>query len=179
MNRKLLVTGGVRSGKTGLAEARAQAAAEATGVPVVYVATATAGDEEMALRIQRHQQQRPTHWRLAEEPLALGRVLQNLGGEAPAPLLLIDCMSLWLTNLLLAGDEVFSAERSAFLQAVQAYPGPLVMVSNEVGLGIIGMDALTRRFADELGWLNQALAGYCDEVVMSVAGLPLTLKAGD
>jgi adenosylcobinamide kinase/adenosylcobinamide-phosphate guanylyltransferase len=85
-------------------------------------------------------------------------------------------MSLWVTNLLFADDGVFGRERTAFLKAVEAYPGPLVIVSNEVGLGTIGMDSLTRRFCDELGWLNQALAQSCDRVIMSVAGLPLNLK---
>ncbi|MEP3563744.1 MAG: bifunctional adenosylcobinamide kinase/adenosylcobinamide-phosphate guanylyltransferase [Marinobacter sp.] len=170
---KLLVTGGIRSGKTAMAEQRAQAAEE----PVVYVATATAGDEEMAQRIRRHQQQRPADWGLKEEPLRLASVLDDWQAEtANPPLLLIDCMSLWLSNLLFAGDEVFDQEREAFLRAIERYSGSVVVVTNEVGLGTIGMDPLTRRFVDELGWLNQALAQRCDEVVMSVAGLPLTLK---
>lgn len=175
MVNKLLVTGGIRSGKTGLAERRAGEAA----TDVVYIATATAGDDEMALRIQRHQQQRPDHWELVEEPVRLGKVVSGAGRRlGPAPLLLVDCMSLWLSNLLFADSELFKLERQAFLDAVETYSGPLVIVTNEVGLGTIGMDPLTRRFADELGWLNQALAQRCDEVVMSVAGLPLTLKAG-
>ena len=175
MVNKLLVTGGIRSGKTGLAEQRAKA----TGDDVVYVATATAGDDEMALRIQRHQELRPDHWQLAEEPLRLGQVLSEYAsGPGEPPLLLVDCMSLWLSNLLFAEGALFQPERAAFLEAVEVYPGSLVIVTNEVGLGTIGMDPLTRRFADELGWLNQALAQRCDEVVMAVAGLPLTLKAG-
>jgi len=174
MGNKLLVTGGIRSGKTGLAEQRAMQA----GSAVFYVATATAGDDEMALRIERHQQQRPDDWGLIEEPLRLGEVLVDFRKQpCKPPLLLIDCMSLWLSNLLFAGGEMFSEERELFLREVEAYPGSLIIVTNEVGLGTIGMDALTRRFADELGWLNQSLAGRCDEVVMSVAGLPLTLKA--
>lgn len=173
MGNKLLVTGGVRSGKTGLAEQRAMQ----TDSAVFYVATATAGDDEMIRRIERHQKQRPDDWGLVEEPLRLAEVLTDFR-EQPCkpPLLLIDCMSLWLSNLLFAGGDVFSEERELFLDGVAAYPGPLIIVTNEVGLGIIGMDSLTRRFADELGWLNQALAERCDEVVMSVAGLPLTLK---
>ncbi|MGC8119803.1 bifunctional adenosylcobinamide kinase/adenosylcobinamide-phosphate guanylyltransferase [Marinobacter sp. VGCF2001] len=174
MVNKLLVTGGIRSGKTGLAEARAQQA----GGAVVYVATATAGDEEMAERIRRHQRQRPGHWQLMEEPLALGQVLSGYSQQPEPPLLLVDCMSLWLSNLLFAEEPRFQAERRGFLEAVERYAGSLVIVTNEVGLGTIGMDPLTRRFADELGWLNQALAERCDEVVMAVAGLPLTLKAG-
>jgi adenosylcobinamide kinase/adenosylcobinamide-phosphate guanylyltransferase len=175
MVNKLLVTGGIRSGKTGLAEQRAREA----GTDVVYVATATAGDAEMAERIRHHRQQRPDHWGLVEEPVGLGGVVADLGDrEGAVPLLLVDCMSLWLSNLLFAEGALLQPERAAFLDAVEAYPGPLVIVTNEVGLGTIGMDPLTRRFADELGWLNQALARRCDEVVMAVAGLPLTLKAG-
>lgn len=173
MGNKLLVTGGIRSGKTGLAEQRAMQA----GSAVFYVATATAGDDEMALRIERHQQQRPDDWGLVEEPLRLGEVLADFRQQpCQPPLLLIDCMSLWLSNLLLSGGEIFREERALFLSEVEAYSGSLIIVTNEVGLGTIGMDSLTRRFADELGWLNQALATRCDEVVMSVAGLPLSLK---
>lgn len=167
---KTLVLGGIRSGKSDLAER----VVAASGAPVCYVATATAGDDEMAARIQRHRARRPADWQLVEEPLALGRVLA--ARDTPAPALLIDCMSLWLSNGLAAGEATFTAERESFLNALPEYPGPVVVVSNEIGLGLIGMDPLTRRFADELGWLNQALAGCCDNVVMSVAGLPQVLK---
>jgi adenosylcobinamide kinase/adenosylcobinamide-phosphate guanylyltransferase len=167
-----LVLGGIRSGKTALAE---RIASDADS-PVVYVATATADDEEMARRVARHRQHRPPEWGLAEEPLRLASVLEAYVKEPAPPLLLVDCMSLWVSNLLFAGDEVFARERAAFLQALEHYPGELVVVSNEVGLGIIGMDPLTRRFCDELGWLNQDIAACCDRVLMSVAGLPQTLK---
>lgn len=173
--RHTLVLGGIRSGKTALAEAQAGA----TSSPVVYVATATAGDDEMADRIRRHQATRPEAWALVEEPLDLARVLREQGERSPAPCLLIDCMSLWLSNLLHAGDEHFQSRRGEFLQQISAYPGPLIVVSNEVGLGTIAMDPLTRNFCDELGWLNQALAQRCDCVLMAVAGLPLTLKGSD
>src|SRR5690554_8019209 len=126
MVNKLLVTGGIRSGKTGVVEQRAKAA----GNDVVNVATATAGDDEMALRIQRHQQLRPNHWQLAEEPLRLGRALSEYArGPGEPPLLLLDCMSLWLSNLLFADGSLFQPERAAFLEAVEAYPGPLVIVT--------------------------------------------------
>lgn len=167
-----LVLGGIRSGKTALAESLAS---EASG-SVVYLATATAGDDEMRARIQRHQQQRPPGWGLAEEPLVLAQVLAHQAKGKYPPCILVDCMSLWLSNLLHAGEETFTREREAFLAQVSRYPGELVIVSNEVGLGTIGMDPLTRRFADELGWLNQALAAVSDKVVMTVAGLPMTLK---
>ncbi|TGN39559.1 bifunctional adenosylcobinamide kinase/adenosylcobinamide-phosphate guanylyltransferase [Marinobacter confluentis] len=172
MRERVLVLGGIRSGKTALAESMVSE----SGLPVVYVATATAGDEEMAARIKRHQDSRPAGWGLCEAPVELGSALERLNGDPEPPQLLIDCMSLWLSNLLCADDDVFTRERAAFLDAVQTYSGSLVIVSNEVGLGTIGMDPLTRRFCDELGWLNQALAQACDRVVMSVAGLPLVLK---
>ncbi|MQX52621.1 bifunctional adenosylcobinamide kinase/adenosylcobinamide-phosphate guanylyltransferase [Alcanivorax sediminis] len=167
-----LVLGGIRSGKSALAEKLAQ---EKDG-PVVYVATATIEDVEMQERVRLHRLQRPSQWWLEEEPLALGSVLRRKALMNPVPNLLIDCMSLWVSNLLHAGDDVFNRERDGFLTSLVRYPGEVVIVSNEVGLGIIGMDPLTRRFADELGWLNQALAKRCDKVVLSIAGIAQTLK---
>lgn len=169
---RTLVLGGIRSGKTALAEEMASG----SGEPVIYLATATADDEEMTRRVARHRQNRPAEWGLTEEPVKLAAVLDDHGRRPRPPLLLVDCMSLWVSNLLFAGDEVFTRQRAAFLQALEGYPGRVVIVSNEVGLGTIGMDPLTRRFCDELGWLNQDLATCCDRVMMSVAGLPLTLK---
>lgn len=169
---RTLVLGGIRSGKTALAERLASE----TNNSVVYLATATAGDDEMRARIQRHQQQRPDSWGLEEEPLALAQVLSRQAKSTHAPCILIDCMSLWVSNLLHAGEKTFAREREAFLNQVSLYPGELVIVSNEVGLGTIGMDLLTRRFADELGWLNQALAAVNNKVVMSIAGRPMVLK---
>lgn len=165
-----LVLGGIRSGKTALAESLAL---QAPG-PVVYVATATADDAEMAERIARHRANRPPEWELEEEPLALASVMARHAGRAPC--LLIDCMSLWLSNLLAAGEETLEQQMDSFLEAVENWPGTLVVVSNEVGLGVVGMDALTREFCDRLGWLNQDLAARCDRVLLSIAGQPLALK---
>ena len=167
-----LVLGGIRSGKSSLAE---QLILEQSG-PVIYVATATIEDAEMRERVRLHKMHRPAQWWLEEEPLALGSILRRKALLNPAPSLLIDCMSLWVSNLLHAGDDVFTRERDSFLTALVRYPGKVVIVSNEVGWGTIGMDPLTRRFADELGWLNQALAKRCDTVMLSIAGIPLTLK---
>lgn len=167
-----LVLGGIRSGKSALAEQLASA----SGSPVLYVATGSAGDGEMAERIRRHQARRPAAWGLVEEPVSLAGVLAQQASAAPC--LLVDCMSLWMANLLHAGEAVFTREREAWLAGLPDYPGEVVIVSNEVGLGTIGMDPLTRRFCDELGWLNQALAQQCGRVVMSVAGLPCWLKGG-
>ncbi|GAA3957179.1 bifunctional adenosylcobinamide kinase/adenosylcobinamide-phosphate guanylyltransferase [Allohahella marinimesophila] len=167
-----LVLGGIRSGKTALAE---RLAAD-SGQAVVYVATASAGDAEMSARIAQHRAERPEAWGLSETPITLSRTIGEQAGLVEPPCLLIDCMSLWLSNLMFAGDEVFRAERAGFLEALQDYPSNIIIVSNEVGLGTIGMEPLTRRFCDELGWLNQALASQCDHVLMSIAGLPLKLK---
>lgn len=167
---RTLVLGGVRSGKSALAESESAL----SGSDVIYVATATAGDAEMAERIRMHRRRRPDHWGLEEEPVELASVLERYRHAAPC--LLIDCTSLWLSNLLASDEGALLRERDAFLAALAAYPGGVVIVSNEVGLGTIGMDALTRQFADELGWLNQALAQRCETVVLSVAGLPTVLK---
>ena len=167
-----LILGGIRSGKSSLAEKRVTDQND----PVVYVATATAGDGEMSDRIRRHRMRRPASWGLVEEPLHLGALLNRQTTLSPAPCVLIDCMSLWVSNLLHAGDAAFVRERDSLLGALGQYPGNVVIVSNEVGLGTIGMDPLTRRFADELGWLNQSLAKKCDTVLLSVAGIAQTLK---
>ena len=167
-----LILGGIRSGKSSLAERLVSEQPD----PVVYVATATAGDGEMSERIRRHQRRRPVSWGLVEEPVELGSLLNRQATLSPPPCVLIDCMSLWVSNLLHAGDALFVREKESFLTALAGYPGSVVIVSNEVGLGTIGMAPLPRRFADELGWLNQALAKRCDRVVMSVAGIALTLK---
>jgi len=168
---RTLVLGGIRSGKT----AQAEELASGTGCPVIYVATATAGDAEMEERIRRHRQLRPDGWGLVEETVDLPGVLGRYAGTGVC--LLIDCMSLWLGNLLhhLDEDDV-PAMLDSFNDQVADYPDPLIIVSNEVGLGIIGMDPLTRQFGDRLGWLNQDLAARMDHVVMSVAGCPLVLK---
>lgn len=170
--KHVLVLGGVRSGKSALAE---QVVSQGSGA-IVYLATAMAGDEEMAGRIRDHQARRPGSWDLLETPLRLGEALADLAQQATPPDVLVDCMSLWVSNLLHVGAGTLDRERERFLGALETYPGKVVIVSNEVGLGIIGMDPLTRRFADQLGWLNQALAARCERVVMSVAGLSLELK---
>lgn len=169
-----LILGGIRSGKSRLAETEARSADPAT--PVTYLATAEALDDEMRARIDAHRARRPDDWGLVEEPIILGQVLRDQARNAPYPVVLIDCMSLWLSNLLHAGERVFHSERTDFLEALADYPGRVIIVSNEVGLGTIGMDALTRRYADEMGHLNQAIAAVSERVILSVAGQALTLK---
>ena len=166
-----LILGGSRSGKSALAEQRAAD----IGLAVTYIATATAGDAEMAARIAQHQARRPAHWHLAEEPLHLAQVLQQYA--APEYCLLVDCLTLWLSNLLCANDEaLFQRERAAFLATLPMLPGQIILVSNEVGMGIVPMGELSRRFSDEAGWLNQEVAKLCEQVTLMVAGLPYLLK---
>ncbi|ERJ18796.1 Adenosyl cobinamide kinase-adenosyl cobinamide phosphate guanylyltransferase protein [Salinisphaera shabanensis E1L3A] len=168
---KELVLGGTRSGKSGYAEAQALSLSVSRWV---YVATAQAGDDEMAARIQHHREQRDARWQTVEAPQALGDCLRRL--DAPDTCILVDCLTLWLSNCL--GDEAqrWAEEREALLAAVDDSRATLIFVSNEVGSGIVPLGALSRRFADEAGRLHQALAERCDRVMLVVAGLPLTLK---
>lgn len=165
-----LILGGVRSGKSAYAERQAQA----SGQTVHLIATATAGDAEMATRIAAHRERRPVQWTTHEVPLQLADTLSIWA--TPERCLLVDCLGLWLSNLLHAGNAAFTIERQALLDALPALPGRILLVSNEVGLGLVPTNALARRFADELGWLNQAVAARCQRVVLLAAGLPLTLK---
>lgn len=167
---KEFILGGARSGKSGFAQRRALA----SGLQVTYLATAQAGDAEMADRIARHRAERPAGWGLVEEPLALAAALRT--HAAPDRCLLVDCLTLWLSNLLAAGDRRLSTETDALLDALPALPGRILLVSNEVGQGIVPANPLARRFRDEAGRLHQAVAGRCDRVTLVVAGLPLTLK---
>lgn len=168
---KELIIGGSRSGKSRLAEQHAME----SGLPVTCIVTATAGDAEMAARIARHQARRPPEWGLVEEPLQLANVLQQ--HAAPERCLLVDCLTLWLTNLLCENEgKFFERGRDVFLSALPALPGRIILVSNEVGMGIVPMGELSRRFSDEAGWLNQSVAAICDQVTLTVAGLPYPLK---
>lgn len=165
---KELILGGVRSGKSRFAEARARAA----GLPVTYIATATPDDEEMAARIERHREGRPADWSLVEEPRALGAVLSREAG--PERCLLVDCLTLWLSNVLAAGD--LDSRKPFLLEALEDAPGWILLVSNEVGQGVVPSNRLARHFAEEAGALHQELARRCDRVTLLTAGLPLTLK---
>ncbi len=165
-----LILGGARSGKS----RHAQALAESSGLAVTVIATARAGDAEMAARIARHRAERPAHWQTVEEPLALAETLA--GAAEPGRCLVVDCLTLWLLNLLEAGEAVFQRERDALLARLPHLPGRIVLVANEVGLGVIPMGALSRRYVDEAGRLNQALARVAGRVVFVAAGLPLVLK---
>lgn len=168
---KTLILGGVRSGKSRLAERLAVESSRR----VVYVATATAGDEEMARRIEAHRRRRPLDWMLVEEPLALGRVLAGLA--EPGRCLLVDCLTLWLTNLLTHPDpSLLERERAVLLETLPGLAGDILMVSNETNMGVIPLGEVSRRYCDEAGALHQALAAGCERVVLTVAGLPQVLK---
>lgn len=166
-----LVLGGVKSGKS----RHGAAAAAHSGLEVVFVATATAGDEEMRARIEQHRRERPGHWRLVEEPLHLASVLRRQA--SPGCCLLVDCLTLWLSNLLHEDDAGLAGrEIEALLAALPSLQGRIILIANETGLGVIPANALARRFCDEAGLLNQRLAASCDRVTLVSAGLPLVLK---
>ena len=179
---RTLVFGGARSGKSAYAERLAAG----SGKEVVYIATAAAGDDEMAARIAQHQAQRPAHWRTVEQPLALAAALAEW--RAPQRLVLVDCLTLWLSNLMFSDGTHypdvgaielparFHQERSALLDELAIERGDVVLVSNEVGMGIVPWGAVSRSYADEAGRLNQAVAAACDRVAFVAAGLPLMLK---
>jgi adenosylcobinamide kinase/adenosylcobinamide-phosphate guanylyltransferase len=168
-----LVLGGARSGKSRYAQGAAETRAEAGSVTPTLVATATAGDAEMAGRIARHQAERGAHWRTLEVPLALA---ETLAGFSRDDVVVIDCLTLWLANSL-ADERGHAARLAAVVPALTACPARLWLVSNEVGWGIVPDNALARRFRDEAGWLHQKIAEAADEVLLIVAGLPMTLKA--
>ncbi|MFO2464788.1 bifunctional adenosylcobinamide kinase/adenosylcobinamide-phosphate guanylyltransferase [Pseudomonas sp. 15FMM2] len=166
-----LILGGARSGKSRLAE---KLAIDST-FPVIYIATSQALDGEMSQRVAMHQARRPAEWGLIEEPVELARVLRE--NAAVGRCLLVDCLTLWLTNLLMLDDpQRLAREREHLLDGLACLPGEIIFVSNETGLGVVPLGQLTRRYVDEAGWLHQALAERCQRVVLTVAGLPLTLK---
>lgn len=180
---KELIIGGARSGKSRLAETRASE----SGLAVTYVATARAEDAEMARRIAHHRARRPADWGCVEAPLELAATLRR--HAAADACLLVDCLTLWLSNLFFAGraarqaeaDEaidcpLLAGETQALLDTLPRLPGRVILVSNEVGWGIVPMHPVSRLFADEQGRLNQRLAASCERVTLVAAGLPLELK---
>ncbi|MEG3165999.1 bifunctional adenosylcobinamide kinase/adenosylcobinamide-phosphate guanylyltransferase [Sphingomonas sp. PB2P19] len=168
-DRSWLVLGGARSGKS----RHAQAVAEARGDRLVFIATAQAFDDEMRERIARHRSDRDARWRTVEAPLALAEAIRTADGEGVV--ILVDCLTLWASNLLL-GDHDIDAAVDALVSTIAAARGTIVLVSNEVGYGIIPDNALARRFRDAAGILNQRVAAAADRVYLVAAGLPLRLK---
>jgi adenosyl cobinamide kinase/adenosyl cobinamide phosphate guanylyltransferase len=162
-----LVLGGARSGKS----RHAEGLLEALKGPLAYIATAEAWDEEMRVRIAEHRDRRADRWITIDAPLDLAAGLAAAGGRP----VLVDCLTLWLTNLML-GEHDIPAAVAAFEGALAGYTAPVVLVSNEVGLGIVPDNALARRFRDEAGRLNQQMARLAGRVVFVAAGLPLVMK---
>lgn len=163
-----LVLGGARSGKS----RHAESLIEALPPPWAYVATAQAYDGEMRARIAEHRARRSRDWLTIDAPLALPEAIRAVPERRPV---LVDCLTLWLTNLILAEHDTVAAGRE-LIGACEAASGPIVLVSNEVGLGIVPENALARRFRDEAGRLHQNLAARAGRVVFMVAGLPMQVK---
>lgn len=166
-----LILGGARSGKT--AHALTVTEALADGRRKTYIATAQAFDDEMRDRIDRHRQERDESWVTLEAPENLPQVIRAHAGLDKV--LLVDCLTLWLSNCMLAERDL-DAERQALVVALGEAAGPVVLVSNEVGLSIVPENKLARRYRDEAGWTNQAVAAIAERVIFVAAGLPLTLK---
>lgn len=187
---RTLILGGARSGKSSLALRWARDQAASAGLEVCCLVTARAADAEMTVRIAAHRAERPATWRTVEVPVRLGEALRAQARRDR--LLLVDCLTLWSANCLWPQDTLPDAlrqtgdpladlagwrrEREAFLDALRDSDGPVLLVSNEVGLGIVPADPGTRLFRDEHGWLNQAVAAACEQVFLVSAGLPLRLK---
>jgi len=168
--RIIFVVGGAKSGKSSFALQQAGALAGRKA----YVATAQPLDDEMRQRIEKHRAQRGKDWDTFEEPIKMARVLRQMGPDYAA--WVIDCLTLWLSNLLISSEDL-EEEIDAFLAFLKhdAYP-TLFIVSNEVGMGIVPDNALSRRFRDRAGYLNQQVAGIADEVYLVAAGIPLRIK---
>ncbi|NKB77253.1 MAG: bifunctional adenosylcobinamide kinase/adenosylcobinamide-phosphate guanylyltransferase [Gammaproteobacteria bacterium] len=165
-----LVAGGARGGKSRYALQRA----EQSGKNLIFIATAEAGDGSMADRIARHKEERDEGWTLIEEPHDLATIIANADTNE---CLLIDCLTLWVSNWLCLEDAAqWPVQKNKFLDALKNTPATVIMVTNEVGMGIIPMGELSRQFVDESGWLHQAIAAIADEVVLVMFGIPQKMK---
>lgn len=170
-----LILGGARSGKSAYAEKLAKD----SGLAVTYIATAQVYDAEFSQRIEQHQQRRPAHWALLEQPHYLAQALKS--HAAVDQCLIVDCLTLWLAQWICADckpptDSSWQAERAALLTLLPTLPGTIILVSNEVGMGIVPLGEINRQFQDEQGRLNQAVAAVVDHATFVAAGLPLNLK---
>jgi adenosylcobinamide kinase/adenosylcobinamide-phosphate guanylyltransferase len=194
LNKVHLIIGGARSGKSSLAERYAKS----SNLPVTYIATAQAFDSEMQQRIAQHQAERPEHWKLVESPLLLGKTIASVIENSQQDIcILVDCLTLWLSNSLCkpiveAGHtsecnlDYWQQEKQQLLTQLESIKLPsidekqrveIILVSNEVGHGIVPMGELSRQFVDQAGWLHQAIAKVADNVEFVMAGLPLSLKS--
>jgi adenosylcobinamide kinase/adenosylcobinamide-phosphate guanylyltransferase len=175
MSNITLVLGGARSGKSAYAEK----IANESNLPVTYIATAQVYDDEFKARVQHHKDRRPASWILVEEPHRLTQTLASLA--APNQCLIVDCLTVWLAQWICTDcsppqDSSWALEREAFLALLPTLPGNLILVSNEVGMGIVPLGEINRQFQDEQGRLNQAVAQLAKHVNFIAAGLPLSLK---
>ncbi|GGD56547.1 bifunctional adenosylcobinamide kinase/adenosylcobinamide-phosphate guanylyltransferase [Caballeronia sp. LZ025] len=174
------ILGGARSGKS----AHAERLAAESGLPVAYLATARIGDDEFAERVRHHRERRPAHWTLVEAPLDLAGALRE--ADRAGQCVLIDCLTLWLANLLCPPESMHDEPATLSHQAMQAFDafdraladvrGKVIVVSNEIGLGVVPLGSVTRLYVDELGRLNQRVAAASTRATLMVAGLPLALK---
>ncbi|WP_028470229.1 bifunctional adenosylcobinamide kinase/adenosylcobinamide-phosphate guanylyltransferase [Neptunomonas japonica] len=163
------IIGGARSGKSSYAESLAKN----SGSDVIYIATAQAYDDEMQERIQQHKHQRPSQWSTFEEPIEISDVINNKSSSTNC--LLIDCLTLWVTNLLCENKSIDDCKQQ-LIDALSNAKGDIILVSNETGMGVVPMGKLTRRYCDEAGWLHQEIAALADQVVLMVAGIPVIIK---
>ena len=164
------VIGGARSGKSHYAQQQALASQQ----QVIYIATASAGDSEMQARIELHQQSRPADWALCEEPLELAAMLRRYA--QPEHFIIVDCLTLWLNNLLAASPAYYQQQVDAFFTCLPELSASVIFVSNEVGMGVTPMGELSRRFVDESGRLHQRLAQQCQRVTQMIVGIPHVIK---
>jgi adenosylcobinamide kinase / adenosylcobinamide-phosphate guanylyltransferase len=174
-NKLTLILGGARSGKSAYAEKLAKE----NGLPVTYIATSQVYDDEFKQRVQHHKDRRPKHWQLIEAPYYLSPALQT--NNHAGTTIIVDCLTLWLAQCICpecAPPEGVNwpQQRAAFLELLPTLPGHIILVSNEVGMGIVPLGEINRQFQDEQGRLNQAVAALANEVIFIAAGLPLTLK---
>ncbi len=173
MPETTLIIGGCRSGKSGHALSLGE---DTAGRRNLFIATCQAGDPEMKDRIERHQRERGDRWQTVEEPVNIAGALEQLGPDSD--IVLIDCLTLWTSNLMMhhdANEEILN-EMDRLVGIIRQPPCPVILVSNEVGLGIVPENQLARRFRDLAGWCNQKIAGACSRVIWMVAGIPVTIK---
>jgi adenosylcobinamide kinase/adenosylcobinamide-phosphate guanylyltransferase len=175
MNNITLILGGARSGKSAYAE---KLAVESK-LPVTYIATAQVYDDEFQQRVEHHKDRRPADWALVEEPHYLTQTLARLANTNQC--IIVDCLTLWLAQWICPDcnppkDSTWQSERENFLKTLAILEGQIILVSNEVGMGIVPLGEINRQFQDEQGRLNQAVAAIADHVIFAAAGLPLNLK---
>ena len=173
MNKTVFVLGGCRSGKSRYALEMAQKASENN---TVFIATCVPQDDEMKSRVASHRKERGSNWQTVEEPVHLPQAIDRLNGKAG--IILVDCLTLWISNLLMENPDSESVlhQVQSLTRSVKASTCPVILVSNEVGAGIVPENQLARLYRDLVGWTNQAVTDIADQVVWVMAGIPVTIK---